>query len=245
MNAIASPGRERLAGFLLNMKHRSVTPEPLFDGRESRFTEVLKSSYKDHNSGSYSIHESDFDFAEMASTSEIVDLEDRDLVPDALFVAMGQMKRCTLQPSDRVGCYKTREIGYVGFCCKHCNGQPGFGRYYPNSVRSLAQTTTSQTILKHIGTKCKHCPPHVREAILEMQRIHQVNEGLSTERPRYGSRKVFFDRIYQRIHKDGDFPTLANDISDEPARVTCEPNKRKVSLDFDRPEPKKLKYEYV
>jgi hypothetical protein len=132
--------------------------------------------------------------------SELVVPKDRDLVPDALFVAMSQMKICHLTQADRVGCYKSRELGFVGMCCKHCGGQPGFGRYYPNSVRSLAQTTTSQTILKHIGSKCRFCPPHVRQAVLELQRIQVAKEGMASGRPRYGSRKIFFQRIWARLH---------------------------------------------
>jgi hypothetical protein len=99
-----------------------------------------------------------------------------------------------------VGCYKSREIGFLGMCCKHCGGQPGFGRYYPNSVRSLAQTTTSQTILKHIGNKCRFCPAPIRNAVLELQRQQEEREGLSTGRPRYGSRKIFFQRVWSRLH---------------------------------------------
>jgi len=132
--------------------------------------------------------------------SELVLMKDRDLVPDALFVAMSQMKACKLTQADRVGCYKSREIGFVGMCCKHCGGQPGFGRYYPNSIRSLAQTTTSQTILKHIGGKCRFCPAHVRQAVLELQRHQAAKEGMSSGRPRYGSRKIFFQRMWARLH---------------------------------------------
>lgn len=126
--------------------------------------------------------------------------KDRDLIPDALFVALGQMRPCRLQQSDRVGCYKTRALGFLGMCCKHCGGQPGFGRYFPNSVRSLAQTTTSQTILKHIGGKCRFCPQNVRTAVLELQRQQAHKEHLSTGRPRYGSRKIFFQKMWTRLH---------------------------------------------
>lgn len=141
--------------------------------------------------------------------SKLVFMKDRDLVPDALFVAMAQMKACKLTQADRVGCYKSREIGFVGMCCKHCGGQPGFGRYYPNSVRSLAQTTTSQTILKHIGSKCRFCPPHLRQAVLELQRQQAAKEGIAAGRPRYGSRKIFFQRIWARLHgsKTDEFET--------------------------------------
>jgi hypothetical protein len=57
--------------------------------------------------------------------SKLVATKDRDLVPDALFVAMAQMKPCKLTPADRVGCYKNRTLNFVGMCCKHCGGQPG------------------------------------------------------------------------------------------------------------------------
>mmetsp|Transcript_7296 Transcript_7296/g.13326 ORF Transcript_7296/g.13326 Transcript_7296/m.13326 type:complete len:391 (+) Transcript_7296:113-1285(+) len=142
----------------------------------------------------------DVSFDDLVGDSDLVVLKDRDLVPDALFVAMAQMKPCKLTQADRVGCYKTREIGFVGMCCKHCGGQPGFGRYFPNSVRSLAQTTTSQTILKHIGGKCRFCPPTIRKAVLELQRQQAHKEGMATGRPRYGSRKIFFQRMWARLH---------------------------------------------
>jgi hypothetical protein len=57
--------------------------------------------------------------------SKLVVPKDRDLVPDALFVAMAQMKPCELTQADRVGCYKNRVLGFVGMSCKHCGGQPG------------------------------------------------------------------------------------------------------------------------
>ncbi|KAG7347938.1 hypothetical protein IV203_016643 [Nitzschia inconspicua] len=142
----------------------------------------------------------DVSFTDLLGDSTLVSLKDRDLIPDSLFIALAQLKPCKLQQADRVGCYKTREIGFVGMCCKHCGGQPGFGRYFPNSVRSLAQTTTSQTILKHIGGKCRFCPPTIRKAVLELQRQQAHKEGLASNRPRYGSRKIFFQRMWARLH---------------------------------------------
>eukprot|EP00540_Astrosyne_radiata_P021241 CAMPEP_0116836174 /NCGR_PEP_ID=MMETSP0418-20121206/7947_1 /TAXON_ID=1158023 /ORGANISM="Astrosyne radiata, Strain 13vi08-1A" /LENGTH=315 /DNA_ID=CAMNT_0004465909 /DNA_START=51 /DNA_END=998 /DNA_ORIENTATION=- len=143
---------------------------------------------------------SDTPWEVLLGDSQLVFASDRDLVPDPLFVAMAQMKPCALTEADRVGCYKSREIGFTGMCCKHCGGQPGFGKYFPATVRSLAQTTTSQTILKHVGSKCRFCPPHIRQAVLELQRQQVTKEGSSSGRPRYGSRKVFFQRIWGRLH---------------------------------------------
>mmetsp|Transcript_103932 Transcript_103932/g.291077 ORF Transcript_103932/g.291077 Transcript_103932/m.291077 type:complete len:332 (-) Transcript_103932:202-1197(-) len=160
---------------------------------------------------------SDVSWELLLGDSKLVMMKDRDLVPDALFIAMAQMKSCKLAQADRVGCYKNREVGFTGMACKHCGGQPGFGRYYPNSVRSLAQTTTSQTILKHIGTKCRFCPAHIRQAVNELQRQQAAKEGTTAGRPRYGSRKIFFQRVWARLHgnKTDEFET----DDDEDSRI--------------------------
>ena len=240
---------EALAGFLLSLKHRSVTPEPSSSSSDSvmaltetssqasscartpsPFMESLDNSKLSKQQASASSSRStstssssssksksnnsvpltdesieellsiEVDVEGLLGDSKLVCMEDRDLVPDALFAAMAQMKPCRLQHADRVGCYKNRDLGFIGMCCMHCGGQPGFGRYYPNSVRSLAQTTTSQTILKHIGGKCRLCPEPIREAILLLQKQQAAREGLPTGRPRYGSRKIFFQRVWQRLH---------------------------------------------
>jgi hypothetical protein len=105
-----------------------------------------------------------------------------------------------------------------GLACRHCGGQPGFGRFFPNSVRSLAQTTTSQTIVKHVISKCRFTPAKVRNAIIELQ--HQQMARETNGRPRYGSRKIFFQRIWGKLHDgapgkideyyDGGFSGAAN-----------------------------------
>lgn len=206
---------EEVASFLLSLKHnnnqRSITPEPAIWSSEKAISSSLSdyhqvtpilSSHQQSSSGSYSSSGPvDLERLVHSSNSLLVALDDVDLIPDALFLAMAQMKPTLLAASDRVGCYKTRPIGYLGMCCKHCNGQPGFGRYFPNSVRSLAQTTTSQTILKHIGNKCSFCPDHIRKAVLQLQ--HEQDQRESAGRPRYGSRKVFFQRVWTRLHSKG------------------------------------------
>jgi len=241
-NRKGSPDKEQdtkeVANFLLSLKHRSVTPEPHSDDSEPhRSSQVVKAPFGSYSFGNYGYETSmpymeqssmsgympddsmtttsDMPWETLLADSKLVQMKDRDLVPDALFVSMAQMKPCRLSQADRVGCYKAREIGFVGMCCKHCGGQPGFGRYYPNSVRSLAQTTTSQTILKHIGSKCRFCPPQIRNALLELQRQQAHREGLATGRPRYGSRKIFFQRVWSRLHTGKISKQLEDDIKSE------------------------------
>lgn len=143
--------------------------------------------------------------------SPLVKKQDRNLVPDAVFIAMAQMQPCRLTVADQTGSYRKLEVGFVGFCCKHCGGQPGFGRYFPSTQRSCAQTTSSQTILKHIDSKCRYVPTYLRTIVHELERIQQQKEiNHELGRPRYGARKVFFERVWKRLHEHS-FP------DDEPA----------------------------
>lgn len=55
-------------------------------------------------------------------------------------------------------------------------------------------------MLKHIASKCRFCDPIIRNAVNELQRLQSAREGLPSGRPRYGSRKIFFQRIWARLH---------------------------------------------
>ena len=142
----------------------------------------------------------------LMGATDLVEVGDKDLIPPYIFLAFAQLKRCALTEPDRVGCYKDRELGFTGMCCKHCGGAPGFGKYFPGTVRSLAQTTTSQTILKHVGSKCRMTPPHIRQAIMVLQAQEDSEKAAYARgpendgRPRYGSRKVFFARLFNALH---------------------------------------------
>ena len=149
------------------------------------------------------------------SNTSLVLPTDRHLIPDALLVALAQLQVCRLTVADQSGPYKLRPINFVGLACQHCNGgQPGFGRYFPASVRSLAQTTTSATILKHMAAKCRFVPTNIRQAILSLQSQQQQQDQIPPSsssaidasarsrghRPHYGTRKIFFDQLWWRLH---------------------------------------------
>lgn len=58
-------------------------------------------------------------------------------------------------------------------------------------------------MLKHIGQKCRFCDPAVRNAVVDLQAQQAAHEGIPSNRPRYGSRKVFFERVWKRLHGGG------------------------------------------
>ncbi|KAL7465954.1 hypothetical protein ACHAXS_006264 [Conticribra weissflogii] len=165
--------------------------------------------------------------------SHLVSIQDKDLVPGYIFLALAQMKPCIISPDDRVGSYKNRPLNFLGMCCKHCEGRsgPGFGKFFPNSLRSLAQTTTTQTIVKHIALKCKKCPTDIKETVAALMREADNSDkpayaprgaSESDGRPKYGSRKEFFQRVWDRLHGSSDVTTMETDaISDFGSVVTA------------------------
>jgi len=67
------------------------------------------------------------------------------------------------------------------------------------SIDRQAQTTSSQTIISHVCLYCPNCPQDIRDWILKLQ--HQETE--SSQNNSYGSRKIFFNRVWHKMH-DGD-----------------------------------------
>lgn len=124
--------------------------------------------------------------------------DDKPLISDFLYLTLEQMSPCKLMEADRVGCYKTRKVGFPGLACRHCVGQAGCGRYFPASEASLSQTTTSQTIMNHVRN-CRRCPVEIRENLEIMKRARMGPDGKRADKPKHGGRKVFFHRLWCRI----------------------------------------------
>ena len=169
--------------------------------------------------------------------NRIVNLDtDRGLISDAQLSAMAQMDICHLTEADQIGWFKNRSIGCVGLCCKHCRGRPSFGRYFPNSVRSLAQTTSSQTIISHIVLYCSQCPKDIRDVVMQLQLLENSKDAPMAPTLNYGSRKVFFDRVWERMHSQPEtnvtIPTI--DKIDGPATLVIESivNETPTALDI-------------
>ena len=137
----------------------------------------------------------DLNWEEYVKDSMLAVPEIRGLVSDALFLAVGQMKPVGLTLDDRVGKYKAREIGFVGMACKHCGGQPGFGRYFPGSFDSFLNGKNCEGVIKHIAAECRVCPARIRDTVLHLER----EEGLKPSRKAYGSRKRFVKHIWDTL----------------------------------------------
>jgi hypothetical protein len=93
--------------------------------------------------------------------------------------------------------YKSRELGFTGLCCRHCGGQPGFGRYFPGSFNSFLSGKNSENMVEHIVKECSGINPQLKMIIGELEK----RDKNSKSRPPHGSRKKFFFHIWTRLRE--------------------------------------------
>ena len=74
---------------------------------------ILENSFLPYPPASGVAIPGEIQWEQLINGSTLVFLNDRNLVPDSLFVSMAQMEPCKLGELDRCGAYKTRELGYV------------------------------------------------------------------------------------------------------------------------------------
>ena len=128
----------------------------------------------------------------------IVQEGDKDLVTEYLYLLMEQMQTCRFVEADRIGGrskIKDNEVGFPGMECKHCQGRAGFGRYFPTSVAALSLANSDRNVYNHL-LKCRRCPEKIKTDLTALQKSQSQTKN------RRGLRKLFFARLWKRIHKD-------------------------------------------
>ena len=124
----------------------------------------------------------------------IVYPEDIRVVPPYVYFLMSQVESCHFSEVDRFVARSKGPVGYPGFQCRHCKGHAGLGKYFPVSAKTLSTNSTSQNIHAHL-LKCRKCPEHVKEKLVALK----VEKGRSP-RLEPGWRKIFFDKVWARLH---------------------------------------------
>eukprot|EP00980_Cylindrotheca_fusiformis_P022791 scaffold9765_cov54-Cylindrotheca_fusiformis.AAC.1 len=119
---------------------------------------------------------------------------DREMIPAYVYFLMRQVEPCFFTEADRFVARSKGPVGYPGFQCRHCNGHAGLGKYFPVSSKSLATNSTSQNIHAHL-LKCRKCPEQVKDELVQLK-----IEKSRSARMEPGWRKVFFDKVWERLH---------------------------------------------
>ena len=95
----------------------------------------------------------------------------------------------------------------LGMCCLHCGGKAGrprYGRFFPSCLKTLAKPASCDRIANHLSNECPQCPPEVLDILHKLQ-IRELSKNI-----RYGSRNIFFQRLWNRLH--GDKAPVARDV---------------------------------
>ena len=133
-----------------------------------------------------------------ANTSDpLVFSEDKAILTDYFFFLMKQFKPCKFTDSDRTAKGRKRDnipTGFAGIQCRHCASLCDGRKFFWSNVDRLANSFTE--IPAHL-LKCRKCPPSVRDAVFEMKKDHLEQMA---RLPR-GSQKVFFRRMWRRLHE--------------------------------------------
>jgi hypothetical protein len=124
--------------------------------------------------------------------------EDRLLLTDYFYYLMKQLRPVRFSEADRRtrgGKRENVKVGYGGLQCIHCIDVPNSRKFFWSNVDRLANSFAE--IPTHV-LKCRRCPQATKDALLELKNRHA--EQMS--RLSRGSQKVFFRRMWRRLHQD-------------------------------------------
>lgn len=171
-----------------------------------------------------------------AKTDRLVLDEDKLLLTDYFFYLMKQLRLCRFSESDR----KTRggkrekiKLGYGGLQCIHCADVPNSRKFFWSNVDRLANSFAE--IPGHV-LKCRRCPQQTKEALMQLKQFHPEQMA---RLPR-GSQKVFFRRMWRRLH-DEDSQANAAATADQSNSENVAPGspEKKETPKTDTPEMKR------
>lgn len=137
--------------------------------------------------------------------------EDKSLLTDYFFHVMKQLRYCRFTENDRKTRGGKREniaVGFGGLKCVHCAESQNSRKFFWSNVDRLANSFAE--IPGHV-LKCRRCPNQTKQAL---QILKQRHPEQMTQLPR-GSQKVFFRRMWRRLHDSSDLLAIQASTSDD------------------------------
>jgi len=113
------------------------------------------------------------------------------------FHLMSQMQPCVFTEADRLGRRRNLKAGFAGLACRHCFGVYGSGRFFPSSIKTMADASkTLDVIYRHI-MKCKMCPSDIQGGLKNLREFHDSERSKMP----FGNQRAFFVKIWARLHE--------------------------------------------
>lgn len=129
-----------------------------------------------------------------------IDDKHRSLVTDYTNHVINQLEVATFSERDRKGNRTKVPIHFKGMACRHCKGFDGrTGRYFPSSLKTLADSKkTLYAIGRHLE-QCKYCPNDVKTNLRDSMKYHAKDIKEKYKR-RHGSQRAYFRKIWESLH---------------------------------------------
>lgn len=132
---------------------------------------------------------------------------------------MSQMQPCVFTEADRLGRRRNLEVGFAGLACRHCFGVYGSGRFFPSSVKTMADASkTLDVIYRHV-MKCKNCPNNIKGGLRNLRDFHDSERSKMP----FGNQRAFFVKIWGRLHESGDDAVVGSPQPQVPALPQAPP----------------------
>ena len=124
---------------------------------------------------------------------------DMHLVTQFTYAILSELEVAYFTWRDRRGNRRKLTMGYPGMACRYCKGETGrTGRYFPSSVKTMADSKkTLFSVYDHLSC-CQKCPTIVKKQLLQLFGEHVDEQGKKVKR--HGSQRDFFRRVYNMLH---------------------------------------------
>ena len=176
---------------------QQVFSHPRVDHSNDKSLENSPVQSEDLQSNENSMEDATIEVKSQLEGIKLVTESDKLLATAFSHAVLSEYGRAAFRESDRQGKRKGLEIGFPGMSCIHCNGQTKkSGRFFPSSIKTMADTKkTLMSIHNHL-IKCSSCPQSVKDKIIELKESHEDERKTQ----KYGSQKAFFSNIWERLH---------------------------------------------
>ena len=114
------------------------------------------------------------------------------------FHLLSQMQPCVFTEADRLGRRRGLKVGFVGLGCRHCSGIHGSGRFFPSSVKTMADASKSLDVIYRHVIKCKNCPWEIKSQLRNLREIHDSERNNMP----FGNQRAFFVKVWDRLHHE-------------------------------------------
>lgn len=128
-----------------------------------------------------------------------VNLHRKSLVTQFTDDIFSELEIVKFTQTDRKGNRTKVPLAFPGMACRHCKGSiTRTGRYFPSSLKTLADSKKTLFAVHRHMSQCKLCPEATKDKI--QQSFDQHKNEFKEKSKRHGSQRAYFRILWDTIH---------------------------------------------